>query len=227
MLPLTLKKRDPDACSYRNGFVQQLSPLILASQSPGRLQLLQGAGIAVVPVPSHIVEPAAASFADAPAAALEIARLKAKAVVQQGRQGYILAADTLGAVAGEILGKPQDRAEALRMLRLISESTHSVFTGWCLLRTSDGAEWSGVERTEITMRRWSDAELNQYLESGEWQGKSGAYGLRREHDPFVIRLIGSTTNVIGLPMERLQEVFQDVARAGAATAAILPFPVEE
>ena len=84
-----------------------------------------------------------------------------------------------------------------------------VLTGWCFLRTSDGLSFSGVESTSIEMRRWSDQEVEAYLDSGEWEGKCGAYGLQWPNDPFVTALDGSPSNVIGLPLETLDRVWTE------------------
>jgi len=186
-----------------------MTSLILASQSPYRRQLLEQAGFEVIAVPAGIAEPDPRSFGPLEQGLQHLALLKAVAVARQGLAGLILAADTVGSVAGEVFGKPADRDDARRMLLAISGTTHSVLTGWCLWRTSDGLSLSGVERTRIVMRHWTSAELEDYLDSGGWEGKCGAYGLRLEGDPFVTQILGSAANVIGLPIERLQEVLAE------------------
>src|SRR5262245_44686789 len=136
--------------------------------------------------------------------------MKARAVAEGGAQGLILGADTVGHVRGEIFGKPVDRADALRMLQAISGTVHEVVTGWCLFRTRDRVQISGVERTVITMRPWREDELRSYLDSGAWIGKSGAYGLQLPRDPFVTHIAGSSSNVIGIPLERLAQVIAEL-----------------
>jgi septum formation protein len=140
--------------------------LILASQSPDRLELLRSAGYDVVVIPAGIREPDPSTLSDCEAGLIHIATLKARAVWQAGASGLILAADTVGVVAGQVLGKPSDRNDARRMLAALSNSVHQVCTGWCLLRTRDGLHVAGVERTTITMRHWSQAEFEGYLDSG-------------------------------------------------------------
>lgn len=184
-------------------------PLILASQSSYRLQLLQEAGYEAVPWPADIDEPNPATLGDLHSGLIHLAQRKARTVAARGAQGLVLAADTVGHVSGEIFGKPATRTDAERMLRAISGVHHEVLTGWCLYRTGDGLLLSGVEATQIHMRPWSDAELQSYLDSGEWQGKCGAYGLQLPLDPFVTHMHGSAANVIGLPLERLAAVFQE------------------
>jgi septum formation protein len=183
--------------------------LILASRSPYRLQLLRDAGYEVEAVAANVVEPDLADFPDLGAGLMYVALLKARAVWRSGAQGLIFAADTVGCAGGKVCGKPADRADALRMLKAISGTTHEVLTGWCLFRTRDQLQLSGIERTTVTMRVWAPDEFAKYLDSGAWIGKSGGYGLELPHDPFVTRLDGSAANVIGVPLERLEQVLAE------------------
>jgi septum formation protein len=187
-----------------------MTRLILASRSPDRLELLRNAGYDAIAIPAGIAEPDPAEFAELEAGLMHIAQLKAHFVCATGATGMILAADTVGLVAGQVFGKPSDRADAKRMLEASSGSIHQVLTGWCLLRTCDKLRVSGVEQTTITMRHWSAEELEAYLDSGAWIGKSGAYGLQLPRDPFVTNITGSTSNVIGIPLERLAEVLAEL-----------------
>lgn len=186
-----------------------LSTLILASRSPHRLQLLRDAGYVVESVPSDVVEPELTEGANLDLQLMSLAQAKVAAVARTGAAGLILGADTVGSVAGRIYGKPADREEALAMLLAISGTTHEVLTGWCLLRTADLLFLSGVERTTIQMRPWTAAEIEGYLDSGKWIGKSGAYGLELPVDPFVARIEGSRSSVIGVPLERLRAVIDE------------------
>lgn len=188
--------------------------LILASGSAYRLELLRNAGYEVTAIPSEVSEPDPGLFSDSEAALLHLAELKAHAVLRRLKVagsggGLILAADTVGMVGGQVFGKPRDRNDAHRMLSAISGTSHEVLTGWCLLRSRDGLLVGGIERTRITMRVWTGNELTAYLESGEWEGKCGAYGLQVPDDPFVTHREGSAANVIGVPLERLAEVLAE------------------
>jgi len=145
--------------------------LILASRSSDRLRILRDAGYDVEPIPADVEEPPLGRFDDLESGLVYIATSKARAVWQRGANGLILAADTVGLVAGEAFGKPIDRQDALRMLLAISGTAHEVLTGWCLFRTRDRVQISGVERTTIAMRPWTDDEVNVYLNSGNWVGK--------------------------------------------------------
>ena len=183
--------------------------LLLASRSVHRLELLRGAGYDVVAVPAKISEPDPADFPDVTAGLVHIANLKVREAERRGARGLILGADTVGLVGGRIFGKPVDRADALRMLQAMSGTIHEVLTGWCLLRTRDQFQVSGVEKTTITMRTWTPDEIDAYLDSGQWIGKSGAYGLQLPHDPFVTHIAGSASNVIGVPLERLAQAMAE------------------
>jgi septum formation protein len=170
---------------------------------------LRDAGYAVEAIPADVEEPPLARFADLESGLVYIAASKARTVWQRGADGLILAADTVGLVAGEAFGKPIDRQDARRMLLAISGSVHEVLTGWCLFRTRDRLQISGVERTTIAMRPWTDGEITAYLDSGSWIGKSGAYALEIPTDAFVTAITGSQSNVIGVPLERLRAVLAE------------------
>jgi MAF protein len=188
--------------------------LILASGSPWRLQLLREAGIQARVCVSQIDEPDLAGFSDLEAGLVYVAHLKAREVARLGETGFILAADTVSRAGGELLGKAGSRAEARHMLESLSGTEHDVLTGWCVLRTSDLRLVAGVGRTILEMRAWTEAEIENYLDSGEWEGKCGAYGLQMPQDPFVTRMLGSASNVIGLPMESVLPALEDLGALG-------------
>ncbi len=180
-------------------------PLILASASPRRRQLLAEAGYSFEVDPSDVDEPEPTPGASPAEYAADLSWRKASAVARRRKTGLILAADTVCAVGDEILNKPLDRADAERMIRLQEGHDTEVITGLCLHR-GDRPEWLGaVEVSIVRFRPLSDAERTAYLDSGRWQGKSGAYGVQ-DHDPFVHVARGSFSNVVGLPMERLAEL---------------------
>jgi septum formation protein len=196
--------------------------IVLASQSPHRRALLERAGYRVTVNPTGIPEPEPLDFGDLHTGLSALALMKGRAAVRQGARGLILACDTVGHAEREVLQKPVDRADAERMLRKISDEEHEVLTGWCLLRSDEDLALTGVVSTRIAMRPWTEAELAAYLDSGDWQGKCGAYGLQTLEnlelsDPFVTRIVGSASNVIGVPLERIAEV---LAKFPALTAPL-------
>jgi septum formation protein len=182
--------------------------LILASASPRRRQLLTEAGYDFEVDPSDVEEPEPGPGSPPDAYVASLAWKKAAAVARRRGDGLILAADTVGAVAGQILNKPADRADAERMIRLQEGRDSDVLTGLCLYRAGRD-EWVGaVAVSVVRFRPLDDDERRAYLDSGRWQGKSGAYGIQ-DHDPFVAVARGSFSNVVGLPMERLAALIRD------------------
>jgi septum formation protein len=179
--------------------------LILASASPRRRQLLEEAGYLFEVDPSDVAEPDPASETSPAEYAAHLAWRKAMTVAWRRKTGLILAADTICAVAGQILTKPLDRADAERMIRLQEGQDTDVITGICLYRALD-EEWIGaVEVSIVRFKPLSDSERTTYLDTNRWQGKSGAYGVQ-DRDPFVSVVRGSFSNVVGLPMERLDSL---------------------
>lgn len=181
--------------------------LILASASPRRRALLAEAGYEFEVDPSDIDEPEPVPGVDPAFYAANLAWRKAVAVARRRKTGLILAADTVGAVDGEILNKPGDRADAERMIRLQEGRDSDVLTAVCLFR-AERWEWTGVVETSVVrFRAITDAEREAYLDSGRWEGKAGAYGVQ-DADPFVDVAGGSFSNVVGLPMERLETLLR-------------------
>lgn len=181
--------------------------LILASASPRRRQLLEEAGYDFRVEPSDVPEPDPASETSPAEYAAHLAWRKAMTVAHRRREGLILAADTVCSVGGKILNKPLDRADAGRMIRLQEGHDTDVITGLCLYRAGH-EEWVGaVEVSVVRFRPMTDAEREAYLDSGRWEGKSGAYGVQ-DRDPFVSVVRGSFSNVVGLPMERVERLLR-------------------
>lgn len=182
--------------------------LILASASPRRRQLLAEAGYDFEVDPSGVEERGPVPGASPAAYVALLAWEKAAAVANRRGDGLILAADTVGAVDGHVLNKPADRADAGRMIGLQEGRESQVLTGLCLYRAGRG-EWVGaVEVSVVRFRTLDDDERRDYLDSGRWRGKSGAYGIQ-DHDPFVAVVAGSFSNVVGLPMGRLAALLRD------------------
>ena len=158
--------------------------------------------------PSEIDEPAPLPGMDASFYAADLAWRKAVSVALRRRAGLVLAADTVGSVDGLILNKPVDRADAERMIRLQEGRESDVLTAVCLIR-ADRREWVGaVETSVVKFRKLEHDEREAFLDSNHWQGKAGAYGLQ-DHDPFISIASGSYSNIVGLPMERLEALFRE------------------
>jgi septum formation protein len=174
--------------------------LILASGSPQRKHLLQQAGYSFEIVVPAVPEPDASAFADAAAYAEHTAWLKARQVAAGLDHAVVLAADTVVALEGHIIGKPADRSDARRTLELLSGSVHEVLTGVCVWRRPDDFWIGAIDRTQCRMRQLSADELEAYLASDRWVAKAGAYAIQ-DPDPYVSIIQGSHSNVVGLPLE--------------------------
>jgi septum formation protein len=171
--------------------------LVLASQSPRRRELLSQLGIALEARPAHADEtPRPAE--PARDYVLRVARDKARAV----EGAVVLAADTAVVLAGEIMGKPADRADAARMLRALSGTRHEVLTAVCVRRSAPARalELDVVVATAVRFVRLSEAEIAWYVGTGEPLDKAGAYAIQGAGGAFVEAIEGSVSNVVGLPL---------------------------
>lgn len=198
--------------------------LILASTSPRRRELLEKAGfeftVDTVKVSEIIDENLTVRDV-----VLDLATLKAVSLLEQkysGRSGFlILAADTLVSLGEEPLGKPRDVDEAVAFLTRLSGRTHCVRTGVVLIQSDRLHSASFVGETNVSFRELSKAEIEAYVASGEPMDKAGAYGIQGEARKFVSKVEGSWSNVVGLPIEMLEEVlnqngwFIDRTKSGA------------
>lgn len=187
---------------------QQIRPIILASQSPRRQELLQLLGfdfmVEVKEVDEHFPE-----HLSPEEAAVYISQTKAQAFGHK-HEHVVITADTIVAIEGEILGKPKDKIEARQMLRKLSGCQHQVFTGVTLLY--DDKIFSFVDGTVVFCRYLQDKEIDFYIDNFKPFDKAGSYGVQ---DWFgmaaVTRLEGSYTNVMGLPTEKLYQHLAGVA----------------
>jgi len=200
--------------------------LILASASPARRELLKQAGWNFEVIPSHVDEPTGDGVKDIRAFVHQVAWLKAAAVAPQIDQGIILAADSVGWLNGQVIGKPADRADARRILRLLSGAAgkgdadllpeqmvpvpfsrgteHELWTGVVLWRRPDNVQMAWQEYSRVAFRALSDQEMEAYLATRQWEGCSGAYAVQGRDDPYVRVVEGTVSNVVGLPMESLE-----------------------
>lgn len=177
--------------------------MILASQSPRRIELMREAGYDARIIPADIDESALPG--EGPFELVErLARAKAEAVATGHAEPgeAVVAADTIVALDGALLGKPSDEADASRMLHALSGTTHQVATGVCIVR-DDGTE-SFVDITNVTFYELSDAEIEAYIATGEPMDKAGAYGIQGQHGRMLVEKIdGDFYNVVGLPIAKV------------------------
>jgi septum formation protein len=186
--------------------VQPSAPkLVLASGSPRRLALLEQAGI----VPDHLHPTEideTPQKGELPASlARRLSREKAEAALtwlnatDDFKGAYCLTADTVVAVGRRILPKPTDSEEALTCIRLLSGRSHHVYTGVCLV-TPKGAIRQALVESKVRFKRLSSEDLTTYVASGEGRGKAGGYAIQGIAGAFVVKLSGSYTNIVGLPL---------------------------
>lgn len=185
-------------------------PLILASRSPRRRELLGEAGYRFEVVPaSDSAECGICTRETPPELVARLARQKAADVAPNIKRGIVIGCDTVAECTGRVLGKPTDVAHAREMLRLLRGREHRVYSGLCLWRRPDDQTLVRVDTTVLYMEPIGDEELELYLESGLWEGKAGAFGYQDRHGWLHIRS-GSESNVVGLPMELLQRMLAEM-----------------
>jgi septum formation protein len=170
--------------------------------------LLRRAGFDFEVHPSHTVE--VIQRGELPEEfARRAAREKAMHVAASSPPGsFVLGADTVIVIDGEMLGKPADLEDATRMLRLLSGRTHQVHTALCLVRAPDEIEALKHETTLVTFRELDEEEIRDYVESGEPLDKAGAYAVQGLASKFVTRISGCYSNVVGLPVALLYEILK-------------------
>jgi septum formation protein len=179
--------------------------LVLASGSPRRLALLNQAGLDPDSLEPVEIDETPERGELPRTLAVRLAREKAEASLIRVRNreaikdAYILAADTVVAVGRRILPKPEVLEEAAACLRLLSGRTHRVYTGVCLVTPRDALRSRLVE-TRVRFKRLSNEDLESYLASGEWRGKAGGYAVQGLAGGFVTKIVGSYTNIVGLPL---------------------------
>jgi septum formation protein len=182
------------------------SKLVLASGSPRRLALLNQAGIEPDSLLPADIDELPMKGELPRALATRLARAKAEAALQavrldeELRGSFIIAADTVVAVGRRIMPKAEMLDEAAACLRLLSGRNHRVYSAVCLITPKESFRQRLVE-TRVRFKRLSKEELEAYLASGEWRGKAGGYAVQGLAGAFIVKIVGSYTNVVGLPLQ--------------------------
>lgn len=172
-----------------------MAALVLASRSPQRRAILEQLGISFT-----VSEPEAEERTDGEAEEVVLANALAKARSVPGR--LVLGADTAVELDRRIFGKPASEAEARSFLRILEGRTHRVWTGLALVG-GPGGDRLGASVTHVRFRRLGPRDIDWYAETGEWQGRAGAYAIQERGAALVDRIGGDYTNVVGLPVARL------------------------
>jgi septum formation protein len=184
-------------------------PLILASASPRRKELLQLAGIPLQVIPSQANE----RFLQGESPEEHVRRVAKAKAMDVGRQHpgrWVLGADTVVAIDGRVLGKPGDYREAEEMLRNLSQREHRVLTGFCVLRYPSLERREGTVISRVKFKDLSAAEIHWYISTGEPFDKAGAYAIQGRAAFMVKEVHGSYTNVVGLPLCEVVEALREL-----------------
>ena len=192
----------PRAATTSRAMLEVSPSLVLASASPRRRELLAGAGVPFDVLAADIDETPRAGEAPRDLV-VRLALEKARAVAERvggGPRRLVLGADTIVLIGEDVLGKPRDADDAARLLGRILGRRHTVLTGIAVVDSRARGAWSDCVASDVEMRAASEAEVRAYVAGGEPLDKAGAYGLQGEGRKFVTRVIGSESNVIGLPL---------------------------
>ncbi len=186
-----------------------MKKIILASGSPRRKEILNNIGlkfeVAVSNADESSVNPDSIPVG---VYVQELALLKASAVAEDVEDALIIAADTVVACDGKILGKPKTSEDAVVMLKSLSGKCHSVFTGICVMRTRDLYSVCKMKETKVYFKELTDEKIRGYVESGEPMDKAGAYGIQGLGSLLVDKIEGDYLNVVGLPATCLAEILE-------------------
>jgi septum formation protein len=185
--------------------------LILASRSPRRAELLRAAGFAFHVQPVHIVEDARPGE-DPREYVVRLAREKSAAVGPNDPDIFVLGADTAVVIGSELLGKPADAAHATSMLRRLSGRAHDVLTGVTIRHGERAAH--AVASTRVEFAALSDADIEWYVASNEYNDKAGGYAIQGLASRFVDRIDGSYSNVVGLPVATVHRLLRELGFQG-------------
>lgn len=184
-------------------------PLVLASASPRRREILASLGLTfdVAPITGVTEDQMAEDFQGHPRElAYHIAMKKAGLAAPQAGSALVIAADTIVVVDDILLGKPRDPEEAARFLTLLAGRTHEVITGVALIDGASGRQQIGEECTEVTFGPMSQRDIAGYVASGEPMDKAGAYGIQGLGSQFITGIRGDYWNVVGFPVFRFRQL---------------------
>ncbi|MHC4726321.1 MAG: Maf family protein [Planctomycetota bacterium] len=182
---------------------------ILASASPRRKQLLTEAGYKFTVVKPDIDESAfpvkgikAREYAE------RLALAKAKNIAEYHPNFLVIAADTIVDFDGEIIGKPADQSQAEQITKKLFSRPHKVITGIAIVKLRDGIELNQSDTTTVYPKKLTTQQIAEHIKSGTWKDKAGAYAIQENGDEFIERIEGSLTNVMGLPMELIEQLLK-------------------
>ncbi len=187
-------------------------PLVLASASPRRRELLAQIGLVPAAIDPAAIDEAPARDELPPALAKRLARAKAEVAAVRHPHAAVLAADTVVACGRRLLPKAETEADARSCLDLLSGRRHRVYGGVCLL-APDGRAAVRLVVTAVVFRRLTEIDIGRYLDSGEWHGKAGGYAIQGRAAAFVRAINGSYTNVVGLDLFTVANLLRGIGFA--------------
>ena len=180
--------------------------VILASASPRRKEILSKTGIPFETIVSGCDENI--NIKEPDRLVTELARLKALDVFKGNKDALVIGSDTVVAHRGKIMGKPETREHAFRMIRDFAGDTHQVYTGVCVA-VPDGRIFNYNICTNVNVTELSDEEIERYLDSGEYKDKAGAYAIQGLFAPYISSIEGDYYNVVGLPISSLYGILKE------------------
>lgn len=196
---------------YKWEELDNMDKIVLASKSPRRREILENLGVAFTVMESGADESGISAEEIAPELYVqELALIKASECAKKIKdKRLIISADTIVCADGIILGKPCDKNDAFRMLRMLSGRKHEVYTGFCVMKSDDADSVCRACKTEVTFKELSDAEIEAYIKTGEPMDKAGAYGIQGFGSLLVSKISGDYLNVVGLPVSELSDVLKN------------------
>lgn len=207
--------------------IQLPKPLVLASASPRRAQLLRLIDLPFTVCPSSIAEDGV-DHLEPDEQAIDLAKRKAQAVASVFTWGTVIGADTIVEMDGRVFGKPTDHEHAREMLRQLSGRTHHVYTGICLQDCPTGRSVYGVALTRVTFRALEDDEIAAYVATSAPMDKAGAYGIQDFSAIFADKIEGCFYNIMGLPLTKFYLMLRDfVARPHDTVSDGVPLSYRE
>lgn len=195
-----------------------IKTIILASASPRRKELLSQIGLYPQIIPSAIEEKITDTAPEKVVMSLAMQKAEdvAQKVISQGRQegAAVIGADTVVAINGTILGKPKDKNDAARMIKMIQGQTHQVYTGVSIFAWDNGMEKTAsfFEETHVTVYPMDEREIDRYVSSGEPDDKAGAYGIQGLFAAHIKKIDGDYNNVVGLPTGRVYQELKSLEK---------------
>ena len=189
-----------------------MTEFVLASASPRRKELLEKMGLQFSIVVSEADESTVSRDIPVNLYVQELALLKASATAKmllRNKKALIIAADTIVTLDGEILGKPDGEDGAKKMLSSLSGRTHEVYTGYCIMRISDGKTVCNSVKTEVKFKTLTEQKIRSYIESGEPMDKAGTYGIQGLGSMLIEKINGDYFNVVGLPVSALADTLEE------------------